>query len=278
MAPSQLTTGTAAVITVTLTDKAPAAGVSVTIGIASTPSGLVVTVPANQTTLTIPAGSSSGNFTIQAAANLAGQATITASAGGVTVAATLTVAPAVLTGQLIISPPSIFIGGFATATVTLSGPAPQGGVAITLSSDNPSIAAVPPNVTVAAGSNTTTFRVTAGTSAGSTTIKASLAGATLPATITVRQKGKEGKEVKEHKEFKEIGETPTKTVVDTHPVKIADAMARPGPTLGTSNPSTHTRLTGELNHDGASVLPAAQAFIRPEERPPVGQAAFQQPT
>jgi hypothetical protein len=187
--PSPLTTGTSQSVTVTLTDKAPAAGVSVAIAITSTPPNLIVTVPANQTTITIPAGSTSGSFIIQASATLVGQATITASAGGLTVAATVTVAPAVLTGQLVINPRIIFIGGSATGTVTLSGPAPQAGVAITLSSANPGIASVPASVTVPAGSSQATFTITSGEAAGTTTIKASsAAGTTLPATITVRQR------------------------------------------------------------------------------------------
>jgi Family of unknown function (DUF6519) len=287
-APAQLTTGTTQSVTITLTDKAPAAGVSVAIAITSTPANLVATVPANQTTLTIPAGSTSGSFTIQAAANLAGQATITASAAGVTVVATVTVAPAVLTGQLVISPTIILVGGSATGTVTLSGPAPQAGVPITLSSANPAIASVPANVTVPAGSSKATFTITAGSTAGTTTIKASsAAGTTLPATITVRQKTKEGKDGKEvfkegHKEFKEvetkvIADSHPAKVADIHPAKVADSIATPVLAPRTINPTTHTVLTGELDHDGTSMLPTV-AFIRPEERPEVGQAIFQQPT
>jgi Family of unknown function (DUF6519) len=290
-APAQLTTGTTQSVTIALTDKAPAAGVSVAIAITSTPANLVVTVPANQTTITIPAGSTSGTFTIQASATLVGQATITVTAGGATLAATVTVAPAVLTGQLVISPTTIFVGGSATGTVTLSGPAPQAGVAIALSSANSNIASVPGSVTVPSGSSTATFTITAGTAVGTTTIKASsTAGTTLPATITVRQKTKEGKDTKEvvkegHKEFKEIE---VKTISDAHPakfsdtkghdVKVVDALATPVLRPRTIKPSPGTVLTGQLDHDGTSMLPAAQAFIRPEERPEVGQAIFQQPS
>jgi len=184
--PPQLNTGTAATVTINLTDKAPAAGVPVAITITSTPAGLVTTVPPNQTSITISAGNSSGTFTIQAAANLAGQATITAAAGDVTKAATLTVAPAVLTGGLVIIPSIIFVGGSATGTVTLSGPAPQAGVAVALSSGNTNIATVPATVTVPGGKTTAAFLVTAGSTVGSTTIKESLAGTTLTATVTVR--------------------------------------------------------------------------------------------
>jgi hypothetical protein len=194
-APPQLTSGTSVLVPVTLTDRAPAAGVLVNISITSTPPNLVAIVPLSPTgpiptSITIPAGSSSGSFTIQAAANLAGQATITASAGGVTLAATLTVAPAVLTGQLVISPSFIRVSDSTTGLVTLSGPAPSGGAQITFSSDNSSIASVPPPpnnvVTIQAGGTTGKITITAGTVTGSTIITAKYAGGALSAMITVK--------------------------------------------------------------------------------------------
>jgi len=269
-APTQLNTGTAATVTINLTDKAPAAGVPVAITITSTPAGLVTTVPPNQTSITITAGNTSGSFTIQAAANLAGQATITAAAGNVTLAATLTVAPAVLTGQLLITPSSVIAGGSATGTVTLSGPAPQGGVAVALSSLNTNIAAVPATVTVPAGQNTATFPITAGspTTTQSTSIRATLAGATLAGTITVRPKtGKEGGG-KEH-----IGkEIPIEKAA---PVEVSPRLT---PNLGPTNFAGPTLRSTESTPSSQPVAPSAQAFIRPEERPPVGQQITQSPT
>ncbi|MBI4589457.1 MAG: PQQ-like beta-propeller repeat protein, partial [Candidatus Rokubacteria bacterium] len=47
-----------------------------------------------------------------------------------------------------------------TGTVTLSAPAPSGGVVVTLTSSNTAVASVPPSVTVAAGQSSETFTVT----------------------------------------------------------------------------------------------------------------------
>src|SRR5262249_49904356 len=61
----------------------------------------------------------------------------------------LGIAPTVITG-----------GGTAQATVTLDGPAPEGGAVVSLSSDHPEVAPVPANVTVPEGTTSTTFPVT----------------------------------------------------------------------------------------------------------------------
>lgn len=90
--------------------------------------------------------------------------------------------------SLSLSPTSV-VGGAqsSTGTVTLSAPAPTGGTQITLSSSNPTVASVPPSVTVAAGSTTATFMVTTGAVAAATTvtISATYAGATKSASLTV---------------------------------------------------------------------------------------------
>ena len=271
-APTQLNTGTAATVTITLTDKAPAAGFPIAITIVSTPTGLVT--PA-QTTVTIPAGSSSGTFNIQATGNLAGQATITAAAGDVTLAATLTVAPAVLTGQLGINPSIVLVGASATGTVTLSGPAPQGGIAVSLSSANSNIATVPATVTVPVGNNTANFLITAGSTAGSTTIKATLNAASLTGTMAVRQKGKETKEGKEGKETKE-GRIEKALPIES--AKTVEVSPRLTPDVRPTNLAGSTLGSSEPVPSSQSAAPLAQAFIRPEERPPVGQTIIQSPS
>jgi hypothetical protein len=269
-APPQLNTGTAATVTINLTDKAPAAGLPVAITITSTPAGLVTTVPPNQTSITISAGNSSGTFTIQAAANLAGQATISAAAGNVTLAATLTVAPAVLTGQVVITPASVLAGGSATGKVTLSGPAPQAGIAVALLSLNTNLATVPATVIVPAGQNTATFLITAGspTTTQSTTIRATLAGGTVTGTITVRAKtGKEG-----------VGKEGVGKEIPIEKAAPIEASPRLTPSLGPTNLAGPTSRSTELTPSSQPVAPIAQAFIRPEERPPVGQRIVQPPT
>src|SRR5205807_1031611 len=87
--------------------------------------------------------------------------TISASYGGASKSASLTVTPPLLpmVSSLALNPTTV-LGGVqsSTGTVTLSGPAPAGGAQVTLSSDNTS-ASVPASVTVAAGSSSATFTV-----------------------------------------------------------------------------------------------------------------------
>ena len=83
--------------------------------------------------------------------------------------------------------PSTVTGGTASVgTVTLSGPAPSGGVVVSLS-DNSSSASVPASVTVPGGSNSATFTITTYLvySPRSVTISAVYGGVTRTATLTV---------------------------------------------------------------------------------------------
>ncbi|HEX8090146.1 MAG TPA: hypothetical protein VF762_14900, partial [Blastocatellia bacterium] len=86
-----------------------------------------------------------------------------------------------------VSPTSVVGGGTSQGTITLTGGAPSGGALVTLSSANPSVAAVPASVTVAAGASTATFSVstsavTANTSVG---ITATYGGVSRTTTLTV---------------------------------------------------------------------------------------------
>lgn len=85
-----------------------------------------------------------------------------------------------------LSPSSVSGGSSSTGTVTLSGAAPYGGSAVSLSS-NMSAATVPANVTVAYGATSATFAVStsAVTSSTSATITATLGSSTKTATLTV---------------------------------------------------------------------------------------------
>ncbi len=87
---------------------------------------------------------------------------------------------------LMLSPTSVTGGGSATGTVTLSAPAPNSGVQVTLSSSNPSVR-VPASVTVAPGQNSAPFTITtqAVTSAQTVSITASLGASTVTATLTL---------------------------------------------------------------------------------------------
>jgi hypothetical protein len=94
------------------------------------------------TNILIPAGSLQSSQPIVINGLKAGSATITASAPGL-VSATSTV---LVTGTMTLSPANLTLTGIGAqkfVTVTLSSPAPAGGVVVTLSSSNPSVATAP---------------------------------------------------------------------------------------------------------------------------------------
>jgi len=153
--PTSVVGGNSSTGTVTLTAPAPSGGFVVNLSSSNTN---VATVPS---TVTVPAGATSANFTVSTqAVSSATSVTITASAGGVSRTATLTVnpAPSVTLQSLTISPTSVWGGSTATGTVTLSGPAPAGGVVVQLRSSS-SRASVPSTVTVPAGATSARFTI-----------------------------------------------------------------------------------------------------------------------
>lgn len=85
--------------------------------------------------------------------------TISATLGGKTVTKTLTVTPPALTGIGIDS--SLLLNMTHSGTVALDGPAPAGGVVVSLVSSSAK-AVVPATVTIAAGSTTASFSITTG--------------------------------------------------------------------------------------------------------------------
>jgi hypothetical protein len=96
-------------------------------------------------------------------------------------------APAPTLSGLSLNPSTRQGGGTSTGTVTLSGPAPTGGIAVTLSSSNTSSATTPPNVTIASGSSSATFTVQTNqvTTTTALTISAVAGGITKTATLTL---------------------------------------------------------------------------------------------
>jgi PKD repeat protein len=133
--------------------------------------------------VTIPAGTTSGTFTVATTLESATTSvTISAAYHDTTKTALLTVTgvPGVL--SLSVSPSSVDGGNAATGTVTLSNAAPTGGAVVTLGSSNPTVASVPTSVTVAAGLTSATFSIA--TTAVSAPTLVSLS-ATYPAGLTV---------------------------------------------------------------------------------------------
>jgi hypothetical protein len=261
--PATVTGGLNSTATVTLSGPAPAGGIAVTL---SSDRTAVATVPP---AVTVAAGQTSATF--QVATNPVTQTTqvvISAARAGVSQPQTLTVNPAPVTlSTLSLSPTSVLELDPATGTVTLSGPAPAGGIVVTLSSSNTAVATVPSTVTVAAGQTSATFQVaTRGVSADTqVTITATRAGISRPRTLTVLNRKSKEKDTKEEsdkiekeftkgeggKEFQDIilpEDSPPDTLFDPS----TEAPDRP-----TQGGTSESRGSG------------GQAFIRPEERPEV---------
>jgi len=181
--PTSVVGGNSSTGTVTLTAPAPSGGFVVNLSSSNTN---VATVPS---TVTVPAGATSANFTVSTqAVSSATSVTITASAGSVSRTATLTVnpAPSVTLQSLTISPTSVWGGSTATGTVTLSGPAPAGGVVVQLRSSS-SRASVPSSITIPAGATSARFTIQTRSAFSITTvtITATYNGVSRSAQLTV---------------------------------------------------------------------------------------------
>jgi hypothetical protein len=185
--PTLVTAGNSSQGTVTLSGPAPAGGAVVTLANGRPD---IASVPAS---VTIAAGATGASFTITTGPSFwQGRAgtLITASYGGVSRSNLLEVdaAPSgVNLSGVALNPASVTGGTSSTGTVTLSGPAPSGGVSVALSISNAAVASVPATVTVVAGATTATFGVTTRTVTTSTSvvISAAYTGASTTATLTI---------------------------------------------------------------------------------------------
>jgi subtilisin family serine protease len=158
---------------VTLTAAAPAGGAIVQL---ATSDAARLTLPA---TVAVPAGQTSIAFTTTAGlVSSSGAVTVSATAGGVTKTATVTVRPPVL--QALYLAASAIAGGSSTPTnkVILDGVAPSGGTAVALSSSAPAVASVPAAVVVPGGAGEAVF-----------TLSTRHVGTPSPATITATAGG-----------------------------------------------------------------------------------------
>ncbi len=170
--------------TVTLSASAPTGGTVVTLSSGNT---TVATVPSS---VTVSSGRTSASFTVSTqAVSTTSTAVITATLGSSSAQASLTVTPpgAVSLSSLTLNPTSVSGGNSSTGTVTLTASAPSGGVVVTLSSGNTSVANVPSSVTVSAGSTSASFTVRTQRVSSNTSvlISGTYAGSTKSATLTV---------------------------------------------------------------------------------------------
>lgn len=89
-------------------------------------------------------------------------------------------------GSFVINPPTVIAGTPSQGTITLSGPAPAGGLVVNLTSSATNRATVQPTVTIPAGGTTVSFPIqTIPAQTGPVIITANLAGVSLQATLNL---------------------------------------------------------------------------------------------
>jgi uncharacterized repeat protein (TIGR03803 family) len=177
LSPTSLTGGDSSTATVTLSGPAPTGGATIKFSSDNTSASAAAVV--------VPAGKTSATATVKTVAVASTvTATITAGYAGSSQSATLKILPPTVTAASL-NPASVVGGGTSQITVTLSSPAPKSGATIALTSS--SKAAAPANLVIAAGqtSGTAAVKTTPVTSATSATLKASFAGTSATATLTV---------------------------------------------------------------------------------------------
>ena len=179
-------------LTSAITGGAPADGTLLLNGTAP-PAGAVVNLTSDTAAVHVPAqvsvtsGSASAQFTVQTDAVATNTtATVTASWNGGSASSQIVLEPQVAPGSITISPSTTNGTDGASGTVTLAAPADHD-VQITLSSSEPTIASVPPSVTVGQFSGGAGFLIRTSAPAAPTTvtITASGGGVTKSATLTV---------------------------------------------------------------------------------------------
>src|SRR5580704_15974009 len=138
---------------VVLNNNAPGGGTTVTLA-SSNPS--VLPVPSS---LLIQEGSYQSVFTLTTnPVSSSVGVKITASLDGTNISSSIAVTQAL--ANFTVTPKSVKGGNTAKGMITLTGPAYSGGVSISLASSNPSVAGVPPSITVPAAATSATFDVT----------------------------------------------------------------------------------------------------------------------
>ena len=156
------------------------------VSLSSSDTSKLTVAPSNVTIL--KGMTSAPNVTTTMSGVNAGTATVSATSPGYTGASRQVVVTAASQGLTMgLSPANLSITGLITQnlTLTLSGAAPAGGLAVTLKSSNGSVASVPSTLTIPANSNNIAVPVTA-LATGATVVTASAAGLqNATATVTV---------------------------------------------------------------------------------------------
>ena len=179
LSPSEVAGGNSSTGTVTLSGAAGPNGVIVQLS-SSSPSALV------PSTVTVASGKASATFTVNTKfVTKQVLATVKATAGSVSKTATLQI-DATTPTSITLSPSSVIGGTVSIGTVTLTAPAPKGGLVVKVKSNSPS-ASVTGTVTVGYGKTQGTFniRTSAVAAQKSATITATLNGGSASATLTI---------------------------------------------------------------------------------------------
>jgi hypothetical protein len=156
VSPASIIGGQSAIGSISLSGPAPAGGATVNLFSANA----AATVPA---TVTVPANATAATFNVTTSVvNALSVGNITANYAGITKTSTLSVqpSPSVKLSALTLNPTTVTGGLGSVGKVTLSAPAPVGGVIVKLASSNPSKASVPATITVPGGATSVVFNVT----------------------------------------------------------------------------------------------------------------------
>jgi uncharacterized repeat protein (TIGR03803 family) len=187
--PTTVSGGSNSTATVTIASPAPSGGSEVLISKSQNPPCPPPLILPNA--VTVPAGSTSTNFTVgTTTVSSSCAAQVFAQSGGTTVSATLTVNPGGSSGPTVssvtLNPANVQGGSNSQGTVTLSAVAPSGGTVVSLSS-NSSSASVANTVTVPAGSTSASFTVTTKsvTSTATAVITATFGSSSQQASLTI---------------------------------------------------------------------------------------------
>lgn len=153
ISPNEVVGGNTSTGTVTLSNAAAGSGVTVSLS----SNGADAQVPVN---VVVPAGATTATFTVATnAVSSSKTIKLSATLASITLSTNITIDPPSL-ASVDISPTTIIGGNAAgSASVTLDGNAPTGGLVVHLSSSSLNVQ-VPPTVTVAAGATTATFVLT----------------------------------------------------------------------------------------------------------------------
>ena len=179
LTPNSIIGGGSTTATVTLSNPAPPSGAPIVL---SSSDSSLVPLPAG---ITIPSGAISASFAVPTAfVPNAATVTVSASYGGATQTASLTLLAPALSLQC--NPTSLQSGAAATCTVALNLAAPAGGATISLAS-NSSLLTTPGSVVMAPGSSSATFNATAGAvgSNQAASVTATLSGVSKSVAISL---------------------------------------------------------------------------------------------